>query len=59
MGVCIGLFSIAITVKIYILGIQELDETGSYTPVEVQEASDVTTGGILQLKQGTNKILSF
>ena len=33
--------------------VQELNDTGEYVPVEVQPRTNVGTGGIFQLRQGT------
>ena len=38
--------------------VQELDETGEYTSVEVLKSEDIATGGILQLKQGQQRRIS-
>ncbi|XP_029446583.1 kinesin-like protein KIF13A isoform X3 [Rhinatrema bivittatum] len=37
------------------ISVQELNELGEYTAVEVHQAKDVNTGGILQLRQGHSR----
>ena len=38
--------------------IQELDEAGEYSPVEVQHGSDCGAGGVIQMRQGQQRRIS-
>ncbi|KAM9724306.1 kinesin-like protein KIF13A isoform 3-T3 [Menidia menidia] len=39
------------------VSIQELNEQGEYTPVELQPGKDISTGGVFQLRQGHSRRL--